>query len=85
MEMTNNEQTIFVAIFFISIFCGLVLFWQIKKLNFNGGSDDGWPYPPTKEQEKYNSLSGLLAWCGVGISVGGCGILDLLWKLFKNS
>lgn len=85
MKMTNNEQTIFIAIFFISIFCGLVLFWKIKKLNFKGGSDNGWPYPPTEKEGKYKSLNGMLAWCGVGVSVGSCGILDLLWKLFLNS
>jgi hypothetical protein len=85
MEMTNNEQTFFIAIFFISAFCGLVLLWHRKKLNVNARKEAVWKTPLTKDQKAFRIINDWLMLCGCGLSAGGMGVVNFLYNLIKNS
>ena len=85
MEMTNNEQTFLIAMFFISAFCGLVLLWHRKKLNVNAPYEKWHKEPPTKDQKAFDIINGWLMLCGCGLSAGSVGVADFLFNLIKNS
>ena len=82
MEMTNNEQTFFIAIFFISAFYGLIVIFRMRKLDIGTEPSDKWGYTLTEEQKKYKSFEGALAMCGAGLCIGSVGILSFLINLF---